>query len=117
MHALLITLHYSSENNILLSASAQFCLINPLLFIFKGSWSGSSRSRSLLEKAIAAQRKSEDWEIDWRLLTIGEKIAVGSCGDLLVQCYSLKFVYMSDIYPLCFNLSVSDDKVLWGISR
>lgn len=92
MHALLITLHYSSEKNILLSASGQCCLINPLLFIFKGSWSGSSRSQSLLEKAIAAQRKSEDWEIDWRLLKIGEKIAAGSCGDLLVQCYSLKFV-------------------------
>lgn len=53
----------------------------------EGSWSGSSRSQSILEKAIAAQRKSEDWEIDWRLLKIGEKIAAGSCGDLYRGVY------------------------------
>lgn len=61
-------------------------LTNNLPSIIKGSWSGSLRSQSILEKAIAAQRNSEDWEIDWRLLKIGEKIASGSCGDLLVQC-------------------------------
>ncbi|XP_057795485.1 serine/threonine-protein kinase STY8-like [Salvia miltiorrhiza] len=53
----------------------------------EGSWSGSSRSQSILEKAIAAQRNSEDWEIDWRLLKIGEKIAAGSCGDLYRGVY------------------------------
>ncbi|KAH6782531.1 hypothetical protein C2S51_007824 [Perilla frutescens var. frutescens] len=54
----------------------------------EGSWSGSSRSQTILEKAIAAaQRKSEDWEIDWRLLKIGEKIAAGSCGDLYRGVY------------------------------
>ncbi|KAL1533488.1 non-specific serine/threonine protein kinase [Salvia divinorum] len=53
----------------------------------EGSWSGSSRSQSILEKAIAAQRNSEDWEIDWRLLKIGEKIASGSCGDLYRGVY------------------------------
>ncbi|XP_042033340.1 serine/threonine-protein kinase STY46-like [Salvia splendens] len=53
----------------------------------EGSWSGSSRSQSILEKAIAAQRNSEDWEIDWRLLKIGGKIASGSCGDLYRGVY------------------------------
>ncbi|XP_042067317.1 serine/threonine-protein kinase STY8-like isoform X1 [Salvia splendens] len=53
----------------------------------EGSWSGSSRSQSILEEAIAAQRNSEDWEIDWRLLKIGEKIAAGSCGDLYRGVY------------------------------
>ncbi|KAL0351597.1 UNVERIFIED_CONTAM: Serine/threonine-protein kinase STY46 [Sesamum calycinum] len=52
----------------------------------EGSWSGSSHSQSIVEKAITAQTKTEDWEIDWRLLKIGEKIAAGSCGDLLVHC-------------------------------
>ncbi|PIN16258.1 Tyrosine kinase [Handroanthus impetiginosus] len=53
----------------------------------EGSWSGSSRSESNVEKAIAAHRKSEDWEIDWRLLKMGEKIAAGSCGDLYRGVY------------------------------
>lgn len=101
MHLLSI-LHFSSEKNVLQcqSASGQCRLINPLLFIIKGSWSGSSRSQSLLEKAIAAQRISEDWEIDWRVLKIGEKIAAGSCGDLLVPCNSLEFIDLVDsIFP------------------
>jgi hypothetical protein len=33
-------------------------------------------------KALAAEGKSGDWEIDRRSLKIGEKIASGSCGDL-----------------------------------
>ncbi|KAL0438239.1 UNVERIFIED_CONTAM: Serine/threonine-protein kinase STY46 [Sesamum latifolium] len=53
----------------------------------EGSWSGSSHSQSIVEKAIAAQTKTEDWEIDWRLLKIGEKIAAGSCGDLYRGVY------------------------------
>ncbi|XP_042011880.1 serine/threonine-protein kinase STY46-like isoform X1 [Salvia splendens] len=52
----------------------------------EGSWSGSSRSQSILDD-IVAQRNSEDWEIDWRLLKTGEKIAVGSCGDLYRGVY------------------------------
>ncbi|KAF9610399.1 hypothetical protein IFM89_022310 [Coptis chinensis] len=50
----------------------------------EGSWSGSS-SQSVIEKAlagIAAQMKSGNWEIDRRLVKIGEKIASGSCGNL-----------------------------------
>lgn len=85
--------NYYTRIALLLMASGKCCLTNPLLSIMKGSWSGSSRSQSILEEAIAAQRNSEDWEIDWRLLKIGEKIAAGSCGDLLVQCCcSLEFV-------------------------
>ncbi|GFP97794.1 serine/threonine-protein kinase ht1 [Phtheirospermum japonicum] len=53
----------------------------------EGSWSGSSRSQSIVEKAIAEQIKREDWEIDWRSLKIGEKIAAGSCGDLYHGVY------------------------------
>lgn len=48
----------------------------------EGSWSGSTNSRSAVEKAIESQTKSEDWEIDRRLLKTGERIASGSCGDL-----------------------------------
>ncbi|XP_051139457.1 serine/threonine-protein kinase STY46-like isoform X2 [Andrographis paniculata] len=53
----------------------------------EGSWSGSSRSHSLVEKAFPTQTDREDWEIDWRLLKIGEKIAAGSCGDLYRGVY------------------------------
>ncbi|KAL0363946.1 UNVERIFIED_CONTAM: Serine/threonine-protein kinase STY46 [Sesamum angustifolium] len=61
-----------------------FIITSPLLM---GSWSGSSHSQSIVEKAIVAQTKTEDWEIDWRLLKIGEKIAAGSCGDLYRGVY------------------------------
>ncbi|GER47879.1 protein kinase [Striga asiatica] len=53
----------------------------------EGSWSGSSRSHSILERIIGEQTKHEDWEIDWRLLKMGEKIAAGSCGDLYRGVY------------------------------
>ncbi|KAJ4700931.1 putative Protein kinase [Melia azedarach] len=53
----------------------------------EGSWSGSSNSHSVLEKAIATETNSGDWEIDMRLLKIGEKIASGSCGDLYRGVY------------------------------
>ncbi|KAG9158577.1 hypothetical protein Leryth_026775 [Lithospermum erythrorhizon] len=48
----------------------------------EGTWSGSSHSQSAIRKSLAAQVKLDDWEIDRRLLKIGEKIASGSCGDL-----------------------------------
>ncbi|MCI20494.1 serine/threonine-protein kinase HT1-like, partial [Trifolium medium] len=38
-------------------------------------------------KALAAEGKSGDWEIDRRSLKIGEKIASGSCGDLYHGVY------------------------------
>ncbi|KAK4481346.1 hypothetical protein RD792_012231 [Penstemon davidsonii] len=53
----------------------------------EGSWSGSSNSQPIMSKAIAAPTDKEDWEIDWKLLKIGEKIAAGSCGDLYRGVY------------------------------
>jgi hypothetical protein len=53
----------------------------------QGSWSGSSHCHSSVGKAVAAQAKSGDWEIDRRLLKIGERIASGSCGDLWVGLF------------------------------
>ncbi|CAK9187368.1 unnamed protein product [Ilex paraguariensis] len=53
----------------------------------EGSWSGSLPSHSAVEKALAAQAKPEDWEIDRRLLKIEERIASGSCGDLYRGVY------------------------------
>ncbi|XP_044511908.1 serine/threonine-protein kinase STY46-like isoform X3 [Mangifera indica] len=48
----------------------------------EGSWSGSSNAHSAVEKALAAQTISGDWEIDRRMLKLGERIASGSCGEL-----------------------------------
>ncbi|KAK8580186.1 hypothetical protein V6N13_143311 [Hibiscus sabdariffa] len=48
----------------------------------KGSLSGSLHSHSAVGDALAAQEKPGDWEVDRRLLKIGERIASGSCGDL-----------------------------------
>ncbi|CAI9291540.1 unnamed protein product [Lactuca saligna] len=48
----------------------------------EGSWSGSKRSKSAIERAVAAEASFIDTEIDIRLLKIGEKVASGSCGDL-----------------------------------
>lgn len=53
----------------------------------EGSWSGASHSHSAIEKALVAQAKSGDWEIDRRLLKIGERIASGSCGNLYRGVY------------------------------
>ncbi|EOY16683.1 hypothetical protein QUC31_001159 [Theobroma cacao] len=53
----------------------------------KGSLSGSLHSQSAVDDASAAQEKSGDWEIDRRLLKIGERIASGSCGDLYRGIY------------------------------
>nr|GMC48407.1 serine/threonine-protein kinase STY46-like isoform X1 [Ipomoea batatas] len=53
----------------------------------KGSLSVPSCSQSSAEKAICLKAKSGDWEIDRRLLKIGEKIASGSCGDLYHGIY------------------------------
>ncbi|KAJ4965149.1 hypothetical protein NE237_016998 [Protea cynaroides] len=53
----------------------------------EGSLSGSSPSHSVIEKALATQPNSDDWEIDRELLKIGEKIASGSCGDLYRGIY------------------------------
>ncbi|KAH7680844.1 Dual-specificity kinase protein [Dioscorea alata] len=52
----------------------------------EGSWSGSTHS-SAADKILAMQPKIGDWEIDKRLLKMGEKIACGSCGDLYRGSY------------------------------
>ncbi|XP_023550620.1 serine/threonine-protein kinase STY46-like isoform X3 [Cucurbita pepo subsp. pepo] len=54
---------------------------------YEGSWSGSSHSHPAVKKTLAAQKKPEDWEINRRLLKIGERIASGSCGDLYHGLY------------------------------
>ncbi|KAK9757414.1 hypothetical protein RND81_01G161300 [Saponaria officinalis] len=53
----------------------------------EGSWSGSMHSQYPVEIAIATQGEPGNWEIDRRLLKIGEKIASGSCGDLYRGVY------------------------------
>ncbi|XP_019453355.1 PREDICTED: serine/threonine-protein kinase STY8-like isoform X2 [Lupinus angustifolius] len=53
----------------------------------EGSWSRSSNSHLAVEKPIASEGTSGDWEIDRRLLKIGERIASGSCGDLYHGVY------------------------------
>ncbi|BFG40713.1 hypothetical protein CerSpe_269880 [Prunus speciosa] len=53
----------------------------------EGSWSRSSHSHSAVEKALVAQEKPGNWEIDRRLLKIGDRIASGSCGDLYRGIY------------------------------
>ncbi|CAK7346801.1 unnamed protein product [Dovyalis caffra] len=55
--------------------------------LYFGSWSGSSHSHSSVDKPLAAQAKPGDWEIDRKLLKIGERIASGSCGDLYRGVY------------------------------
>ncbi|XP_039041676.1 serine/threonine-protein kinase STY8-like isoform X1 [Hibiscus syriacus] len=53
----------------------------------KGSLSGSLHSHSAIGDALTAQEKSGNWEIDRRLLKIGERITSGSCGDLYHGIY------------------------------
>ncbi|CAO2834060.1 unnamed protein product [Amaranthus hypochondriacus] len=53
----------------------------------EGSWSGSSHSKFSVKKALAAQGEPGNWEIDRRLLKIGDKVASGSCGDLYQGIY------------------------------
>lgn len=53
----------------------------------EGSWSGSSHSKFSVKKALAAQGEPGNWEIDRRLLKIGDKVASGSCGDLYRGVY------------------------------
>ncbi|XP_062204130.1 serine/threonine-protein kinase STY46-like isoform X2 [Phragmites australis] len=52
----------------------------------EGSWSGSSHS-SAAERTLPFQVKGGEWEIDKRLLKMGEMIASGSCGDLFRGTY------------------------------
>ncbi|XP_074304177.1 serine/threonine-protein kinase STY46-like [Silene latifolia] len=61
------------------------------------SWSGSVHSQFPVDNAIASQAEPGKWEINRKLLKIGEKIASGSCGDLyrglyLDQDVAIKFL-------------------------
>ncbi|KAB2635171.1 serine/threonine-protein kinase HT1-like [Pyrus ussuriensis x Pyrus communis] len=53
----------------------------------EGSWSRSSHSHSAVENALSVKEKLGSWEIDRRLLKIGDRIASGSCGDLYRGIY------------------------------
>lgn len=55
----------------------------------EGSWSRSStfpNSHACIEK-LFSEAKQEGWEIDLRLLKVGDQIATGSCGDLFHGVY------------------------------
>ncbi|KAF3790886.1 Serine/threonine-protein kinase [Nymphaea thermarum] len=66
------------------------------------SWSGSS-SHSASERILLAPQRQEDWEIDRRLLKMGEKIASGSCGDLYRGIYLGNDVAIKVIRPEHLN--------------
>ncbi|KAK6118795.1 hypothetical protein DH2020_047486 [Rehmannia glutinosa] len=69
---------------------------------YLGSWSGSSRSQSIVEKTIAALTTQEEWEIDWRLLKMGKK----SLLDLVEICEftAIEFVdLLCHILQLCLH--------------
>ncbi|KAJ7974080.1 putative Protein kinase [Quillaja saponaria] len=53
----------------------------------EGSWSRYAISHLAVEKALAAEATPREWEIDRRLLKIGDRIASGSCGDLYHGVY------------------------------
>ncbi|XP_050235017.1 serine/threonine-protein kinase STY8-like [Mercurialis annua] len=53
----------------------------------EGSWSGSLHFHLATDKVSAAPTQSGEWEIDRRLLKLGERIASGSCGDLYHGVY------------------------------
>ncbi|XP_021283761.1 serine/threonine-protein kinase STY46-like isoform X3 [Herrania umbratica] len=55
--------------------------------LYKAMEKAVARNKSAVDDASAAQEKSGDWEIDRRLLKIGERIASGSCGDLYRGIY------------------------------
>ncbi|KAI3686071.1 hypothetical protein L1987_79741 [Smallanthus sonchifolius] len=75
----------------------------------EGSWSGSSRSKSLLEGAPAAQANFVDMEIDRRLLKIGEKIGSGSCGDLHRGVYFGQDVAVKILRSETLNQTLEDE--------
>jgi hypothetical protein len=89
--------------------------MNKIFWLFsletQGSWSGSSHPRSSIDEALAAGAKPGDWEIDRRLLKIGESIAAGSSGDLWVGFF--RFNYFSSslffgcrLFLICYLLII-----------
>ncbi|PRQ24791.1 putative dual-specificity kinase TKL-Pl-4 family [Rosa chinensis] len=75
----------------------------------EGSWSRSSHSHSSGVKAIVAQEKPGSWEIDRRLLKIGERIASGSCGDLHRGIYLGQDVAVKILRSEHLNAALEDE--------
>ncbi|KAK9080772.1 hypothetical protein SSX86_000530 [Deinandra increscens subsp. villosa] len=75
----------------------------------EGSWSGSSRSKSVIEGAPAAQSNFVGMEIDLRLLKIGEKIGSGSCGDLHRGVYVGEDVAVKFLKSETLNQALEDE--------
>ncbi|KAH7525141.1 hypothetical protein FEM48_Zijuj06G0193600 [Ziziphus jujuba var. spinosa] len=75
----------------------------------EGSWSRSSQSHSAVEKALTVQAKLGDWEIDRRLLKMGERIASGSCGDLYHGVYLGQDVAVKILRSEHLNDAVEDE--------
>ncbi|KAI3760854.1 hypothetical protein L1987_51254 [Smallanthus sonchifolius] len=71
----------------------------------EGSWSGSSHSKSDVEKAA----DFVDAEIDRRLLKIGEKFASGTCGDLFRGEYLGQDVAVKILRSEHLNQSLEDE--------
>ncbi|XP_004141017.2 serine/threonine-protein kinase STY8 isoform X1 [Cucumis sativus] len=76
---------------------------------YEGSWSGSSHSHPVVKKTLDAQVKSADWEIDRRLLKIGERIASGSCGDLYHGFYLGQDVAVKILRSEDLNADLEDE--------
>ncbi|GKB29067.1 serine/threonine-protein kinase STY46-like protein isoform X2 [Tanacetum coccineum] len=75
----------------------------------QGSWSGSSRSKSGIERALAAPPNFVDTEIDIRLLKVGEKVASGSCGDLHRGVYLGQDVAVKILRSEMLNEALEDE--------
>ncbi|KAF5807652.1 putative dual-specificity kinase TKL-Pl-4 family [Helianthus annuus] len=75
----------------------------------EGSWPGSSRSKSVIEGAPAAQASFVDTEIDIRLLKIEEKIGSGSCGDLHRGVYLGQDVAVKILKSETLNKALEDE--------
>ncbi|KAG6671633.1 hypothetical protein I3843_16G014400 [Carya illinoinensis] len=75
----------------------------------EGSWSQSSDSHSAVEKALSTEANSGDWEIDTKSLTIGERIASGSCGDLYHGVYLSEDVAVKILKSEHLNNALEDE--------
>ncbi|KAJ7969832.1 putative Protein kinase [Quillaja saponaria] len=75
----------------------------------EGTWSRSSNSHSAVEKALAAEPKPREWEIDRRLLKRGERIASGSCGDLYHGVYIGEDVAIKIVRSDHLNDAIDDE--------
>ncbi|KAL5560332.1 hypothetical protein UlMin_036543 [Ulmus minor] len=75
----------------------------------EGSWSRSVRSHLAVEKSLEAEAKLGDWEIDRRLLKIGERIASGSCGDLYRGVYCGEDVAVKILRSEHLNSATEDE--------